>query len=97
MSASTAADAKRLTSTTGKACLDAAERSAALVPRRWPDASSPLVHKSCTSGSVDAVNEGGAGAADAENLQVSAEARGFEPRMGLKSQTALAVRRHRPG
>ncbi len=25
-----------------------------------------------------------------------AEARGFEPRMGLKAQTALAVRRHRP-
>jgi hypothetical protein len=25
-----------------------------------------------------------------------AEARGFEPRMGFKTQTALAVRRHRP-
>ena len=25
-----------------------------------------------------------------------AEARGFEPRMGLRAQTALAVRRHRP-
>jgi hypothetical protein len=49
-----------------------------------------------TAASDNAAEERDVGAADNENLQVGAEARGFEPRMGLKSQTALAVRRHRP-
>ena len=49
---------------------DAAERSAALVPRRRPEATSPLVHKSCTSGSVEAVERVGVGAADKENPQI---------------------------
>jgi len=74
---------------------DAAERSAALVPRRRTNAW-PLVHKSCTSASAEGAAGSAAGTGDDENVQVGAEARGFEPRMGLKSQTALAVRRHRP-
>ncbi len=50
---------------------------------------------------VGAMNEPESGhrtdfATKAEHLSFRAEARGFEPRMGFKTQTALAVRRHRP-
>ena len=75
---------------------DAAERSAALVPRRTVPSGQRVVHRTCTTDPVGAVTGADSGSPADTNLQVRAEARGFEPRMGLKSQTALAVRRHRP-
>ena len=75
---------------------DAAERAAALVPRSRVQPGWEPVHKSCASSDPRDADGARRPSPDGEDLQVRAEARGFEPRMGLKTQTALAVRRHRP-
>ena len=75
---------------------DAAERAAALVPRSRLQSGAEPVHKSCTSADPLVADDDCGPAPEGEDPQVTAEAGRFELPMGLKSQTALAVRRHRP-